>query len=291
MAMTAGQRAAALHRLRALARRGRLGRLPIPQHPEAQERQYLKAILAYATRFRKLVTAQILPLLEQLPEAPGPGQRADAPGERKVRELFAQLGRRIIQQTPNAALAQVARRYATEVSAYQRGQMRHAFVASLGVDLFDLFAAEPDLRRAVEAFTARNVALIRSISTRYLSEVEELVIPAIRAGVRAPKLAEEIARRGHVSESNAKRIARDQIGKFHGELNQVRQQALGLGRYRWRTMKDNHVRREHVLREGQIYEWDNPPNETPDDGHPGTPIGCRCYPEPMIEDVFSKIAA
>lgn len=288
--MTAAQRAVALRRLRALAKRGRLGRLPIPQHPDAQERQYRGAILAYVARFQKLVTSQILPLLEQLPEEPGRGHRADAPSERSARELFAQLSRRIVQQTPNASLAQAARRSAAEVSAYQRGQMRHAFVASLGVDLFDLFAAEPDLRQAVEAFTARNVALIRSVSTRYLTEVEELVIPAARAGTRASTLAKEIAWRGQVAESNAERIARDQIGKFQGQLNQVRQQALGLERYRWRTMRDNHVRREHVLREGQIFEWDNPPSDTPDDGHPGTPIGCRCYPEPMIEDVFSQLA-
>jgi len=289
--MTAAQRERALRTLRARARRGRFGKFPILQPPIGQERAYRRRIFAYVARFRRLVTAHVLPLLEQLPEQPGRGGRADALDERRVRELFARLGRQIVQQTPNATLAKAARLSATEVSTYQRGQMRRAFVASLGVDLFELFAAEPDLRRAVEAFTQQNVALIRSVSTRYLDEVEELVIQSVRAGSRSPKLAERIAERGHVALSNARRIARDQTGKFYGGLNQVRQEALGLGRYRWRTVKDNRVRDEHVHREGEIFSWDDPPSETPDDGHPGTPINCRCYGEPIIEDVFRQLAA
>lgn len=289
MALTTAKRAEILRALR--ARRGRARRVPALQHPDPQIREYTKRITAYMDRVRKLVLAQLLPLLEGLPEQKPRGARGDAIDERRVRELFRQLAKKIIQDTPNSKLAAAAQAAAFEVSRFQRAQLRSAFVASLGIDLFALFQTEPNLRAAVQAFTKRNVAKIRTVSTRYLVQVEQLALEAVRAGERAPSLAKKIAERGHVADSNARRIANDQIGKFYGQLNQERQQALGFGRYRWRTVRDNRVREEHVHREGEVFDWSSPPNETEDDGHPGTPINCRCYAEPMIEDVFRQLAA
>jgi uncharacterized protein with gpF-like domain len=35
---------------------------------------------------------------------------------------------------------------------------------------------------------------------------------------------------------------------------------------------------DHYAREGKVYSWDKPPA----DGHPGTPIGCRCFAQTII---------
>ena len=68
-------------------------------------------------------------------------------------------------------------------------------------------------------------------------------------------------------------------------MTQARQMKLGIERYRWRTAGDTRVRTEHAMREGQIFSWDRPPP----DGHPGQPINCRCYAEPVIEDVLKGL--
>lgn len=50
-------------------------------------------------------------------------------------------------------------------------------------------------------------------------------------------------------------------------------------KYIWRTMKDDKVREEHLVREGKVFSWYQPPK----DGHPGEPEGCRCQAEKYIE--------
>ena len=64
-----------------------------------------------------------------------------------------------------------------------------------------------------------------------------------------------------------------------GQLEDLRSTLMMQGR-RWRTVGDSRVRTAHRAREGQIFAWDKPPS----DGHPGQPINCRCYAEPIIPD-------
>ena len=81
-------------------------------------------------------------------------------------------------------------------------------------------------------------------------------------------------------------IARDQTSKMNTNINQIRQTALGIQEYIWRTSEDSRVvgapggkypqgnamHGNHYVRNGKIFRWDEPP----DDGHPGWPIQCRC---------------
>lgn len=46
-------------------------------------------------------------------------------------------------------------------------------------------------------------------------------------------------------------------------------------KYTWRTRKDIAVRKEHRIREGIVFDWDDPP----EGGHPGEDYGCRCWAE------------
>lgn len=60
--------------------------------------------------------------------------------------------------------------------------------------------------------------------------------------------------------------------------------AAGRTQYRWRTQRDERVRKAHRLREGRVFKWDEPPT----DGHPGTPFGCRCWAEVYDEAAKRK---
>ena len=46
-------------------------------------------------------------------------------------------------------------------------------------------------------------------------------------------------------------------------------------KYKWRMPKDESARENHKARDGNIYSWDNPP----EDGHPSEAPGCRCWAE------------
>lgn len=136
-------------------------------------------------------------------------------------------------------------------------------------------------RKAVEKWTKENVDLIQSVGSEYFEDLESEVIEALEDGKRVESLAEAVEERAGVAESRATLIARDQLGTLNSQVNGERQQALGIGRYRWVSSEDNRVRPSHQVFNGQTYTW----AEGTIEGHPGEPIQCRCTADPVIEDL------
>ena len=52
------------------------------------------------------------------------------------------------------------------------------------------------------------------------------------------------------------------------------------GKYIWRTQGDDRVRSEHAARKGEVFDFDDPP----EDGNPGEAENCRCWAEPIEEE-------
>lgn len=148
----------------------------------------------------------------------------------------------------------------------------------------DLFRSEPWLKDQIDIFVEQNVGLIKTVDERYFGEVQEAVFRGARTGSSVREIADEIRKRGEVSQSRAELIARDQINKFNGNLSELRQRDLGVTRYIWRTALDERVRVEHEKLEGKTFDWSNPPAE----GHPGEAINCRCYAEPVLTDILNE---
>jgi len=142
-----------------------------------------------------------------------------------------------------------------------------------------LIAVEPraDVTRAtratVDAWTRENIRLITSINAKYFDELSVLLDEAAAKGWPSDRLAKLIADRYGVLMSNARRIARDQTGKLHGEIAKERQIAAGYTTYVWQTQEDDRVRDTHVHLNGKIMRWDTP---HPTEGYPGQAIMCRC---------------
>lgn len=72
---------------------------------------------------------------------------------------------------------------------------------------------------------------------------------------------------------------------FAGLINQLRQQALGIERYIWRSRDDAQVRDSHAEYDDQVFSWDEPPAG----GHPGQAHNCRCYAEPVASSLPSDV--
>ena len=249
-----------------------------PRQPKSLQVAYwvhLRRLTRYAQR---LVKERLVPLLPMLMERATPSAYQDAlpPGKRAqhvleaIRNQMAKATRQeLVERAPRAIGKLVAERNAHILE----GQ---------GIE-----AKLNGTKKAIDAFTAENVALIRSVPVDYLQEVETAVHRAMTAGERHETLAKTIAERGGVMENRAKLIARDQVLKFNGSLNRVRQQAAGVDSYIWRTVEDERTRDAHADFDGNTYTWaEGAGDGSPEEGvHPGEAINCRCWSEPILPDL------
>lgn len=266
-------------------------RLPRQLQPDGVRLEYRRELLELMERARGLVQVELFPLIPELVrqlDADRGDTRADAlPPGKRVNTLMDRVSAEFYERimTPRV-LENTAQKFGERTSKFQREQLNKQVRAAVGVDVI---GAEPKLAPRIEQFTARNVALIKSVPQKYFDDIEKRLLAGLSEGKRASELADELEERFGVAESDATRIANDQIGKLYGELNQVRQEALGVTGYIWRTVNDNRVREEHADREGEHFEWDDPPAEDAYDGHPGTPINCRCWAEPDLSDLLESL--
>lgn len=153
--------------------------------------------------------------------------------------------------------------------------------ASLGVDLP---TAEPDLGPVVERFRDENVALIRSLAADKVTRVRAILDDA-GAGTRVEEVAKSIRDMGDVTRSRAELIARDQVLKLNAEVTQRRHEAAGITEFVWSTSRDERVRPDHKVLEGNRYRYDDPPivdRRRGTRGLPGVHFQCRCVAVPVI---------
>lgn len=132
--------------------------------------------------------------------------------------------------------------------------------------------------QTIEDYVQLNAKFIGGALHDSADEIAELVSTSVAQGLRHEALAELLVERFAVAASRLALIARDQTLKTYGVLQRAAQTSAGLDQYEWSTSRDERVRPDHVVLEGQIFSWDSPPAV----GHPGEDIQCRCVAVPLL---------
>lgn len=280
MARPEPAREALLATIRATGRRRPLVRRPVRQlPPDAIRLRYFAALRQVVADCRAAVARHVLPHLVRW-AAEASSARVDAADD----SVHGALEAAIADVSRNWAAANVSRvvqPVASSTANFSRAQLDGVLRSQLGVDVV---RSEPWLRGELARWTSQNVALIKSIPATYFADIEKRLVDSIHSGARHEQLAEMLQERAGVSESKAQLIARDQVGKLFGQLNERRMSDLGIKRFVWRTMRDNRVRDEHEDRDGKPYAW----SDWPDEELPGQPVQCRCYADPDLGDSFEE---
>lgn len=238
--------------------------MPRQLAPDLIALEYGKEMSGLIAPAWELIERELLPLAQQ-----------ELRRDQDWNSLLDDLSEKFFRSLSTAAMTSILRTTAQRTSAWHRAQLRNQVVAGLGIDIP---LGDPSVGPVLDAFISENIALIKTIPNRFLDDVEQEVIRAVRQGVRFSDLAESLEKRFDVSKSQATRLAQDQTRKLYADINQARQENLGLTRYVWRSMNDNRVRGEHARRDGKTFSWASAPSG----GHPGEAIGCRCYAEPDL---------
>ena len=277
--------------------KGRRRRIPRSKHPIAIEREYARAIGGLAAQAHAVVQREIVPELARwVAEGQADldrvdGLRTDAGLGKKITDFVRRVANRFPDAIRPTALEDLAARFASRTSAWNKAETNRQVRAAVGVDVF---AAEPNLAPLVETFVAENVALIRTIPQRYFEQVEGVVLRGATSGTLPRETAKQLASQFEITERRVALIARDQVGKFYGSVNKARQQRLGVKHFVWQSVSDNRVRPEHEERDGNTYSWtaEDATDDAPflgNDELPGIPINCRCGSDPVLDDLLEGL--
>ncbi len=145
----------------------------------------------------------------------------------------------------------------------------------------------PDMIDILQASTTENVALIKSISQKYLGDVQQAVMRSITTGNGLQDLIPYLQKNKEITYRRARMIAYDQTRKAYNSLSRGRMDKLGLKKFEWlHSGGSNEPRHLHIELSGQIFSLDNPPiiQKKPEvRGFPGDLPNCRCRYLVVIE--------
>lgn len=198
---------------------------------------------------------------------------------------FGAVQTEFMAQLDEAEMRRLARELGADVEEYNRTENKRNFSQLLGVDPT---WGPGDVEGELSDFTDENLDLITKMPLDVAQRIKGDLEQQLQKGRRWEELTQTVRSKLGVGAYRGELIARDQIGKINGRLNQVRQQQVGVEKYEWGTAGDNRVRPSHSVKDGEIFRWDSPPAGT---GHPGQDIQCRCDARAAIEQAISELQA
>lgn len=282
-------KAAVLKRLAYYRARGKYRkRIPVPRavEPRMIENAYFRAL---RSRFKAAIASveqRLFPALEQI------ARQYDVETGRQIKRdsatddftsTIGDIEATYLREATDDELKFLIRKQGLEVNEHNLAQFRKQYRQLIALDVVQ---AEPWIAPILENYLQKNVDLIKSVEQTYFQQIKNVALEGFQSGLQVKDITERLRQRGIVSTNRLELIARDQVQKLNGQLTKERQTRAGVSKYIWRTSLDERVRPEHAAREGEQFAWDNPPS----DGHPGEPINCRCYAEPVFEDVIDESA-
>lgn len=197
--------------------------------------------------------------------------------KRRIRQVTLEIERRIDRER----MKEIAAERGAAVNEYNQSANADSFSKVLGVDLFSGSSGKR-IRQQLRDFSQDTLSLIKGIQSDTIDKLEDDLIEGLRSGQRVEQLQDTIQRRMGISDRRARLIARDQVGKLNGRLNKIRQEKIGVERYKWWTVLDEDVRPSHRIKHASVFHWNDPPADT---GHPGDDIQCRCNARAIVSDV------
>jgi SPP1 gp7 family putative phage head morphogenesis protein len=266
-------------------------RVPVSKSAKAVEPDR-QAAIQYNADLQKLVghikrdiDTVIVPMLRTLkPQFVGDSGITDGWAEQITAALMALTQKWTSAQISKGA-ALVASRYVQALNETNKTR----FVKTMQPIGIDVFGDSPNIDNILQAATANNVQLIKSIPQQYLGQVDSIVLGNMRAGLRPSAIVDQLSNQYGVTKRRAALIARDQTLKANGELTKQRQEDAGFEFFRWADSDDSRVRDEHEdianrdIGYGKgVYRWDDPPkNRKGQPIFPGMEVQCRCNAIPV----------
>ena len=262
-----------------------------PQYAMSAERQYSQTFANLYRRFDKVVLRWLPKILKVIEKEQNQNLRTDdAVGLMQLIDLYLtkmmnDLKTEEEQEEDGSNLEEQLKTAAYLVrSAVNRGWSK-AVERTLGVKILSGYYDETFYKELLEQWFRENMQMISSIPQELVQQIRDTLWEDITNRTTTEQMAQHIRHTCKVSQSKAKFIARDQVGKLQSRLTMQQQKDAGVREYIWSSKNDSKVRNQHRKLNGNKFSWDSPPISDPKTGrrcHPGEDYGCRCVALPVF---------
>lgn len=193
---------------------------------------------------------------------------------KKFNDLFAASAKPMAEQVANEANKSSSS--ATHSSIQQ---------LSGGLSLSTGSITSGPLNDILTASVAENVGLIKSISQKYLTNVQGAVMRSITTGNGLQDLVPFLKKQKGITLRRARFIATDQTRKAFNALSEGRMLAVGIQKGAWlHTGGSNHPRKTHIEMSGKVFNLEKGLYDSAVKRFvkPGQEPGCRCRFKPAL---------
>lgn len=263
-------------------------RQPVPTGTRTIERQYYRLMRQYQLAYRQILEEEIsdtLPRLrEQAKQDLPAGVRLDDFND-DIERMFDRALRRLNAKFPPETLKAWGKGVAVAISGLSKRNVTKMVKTEFDAD--PVFNDAGELAPYLSNRVSENVALIQSIPRERRENFQNMLIRNVNDGTPVRDVVKQVRKEFQKTQNRAQLLARDQINKLNGEITQFRLRKIGVQRYIWRTVGDERVRSRHAAVNGKMFKWDDPPavGVNGQKVNPGQDIQCRCYAEPVLDDV------
>jgi uncharacterized protein with gpF-like domain len=223
-------------------------------------------------------------LSAQYKDAP-PALAMDATPSQKMLAKFRALAKRWERKFDEAA-PRIAEAY-VKGNFYATSSAMRSALRDAGVSV--RFKLTREMKDAMNASVAENVALIRSIPQRYLGQTEGIVTRAYAAGRDLESMVKEIRKLYPKAAGSAELISLDQSNKLNSTVENARRLELGIEQAIWmHSGGGKHPRKNHQKASGTVYNIrEGCPIRDERSGQleyiqPGQKIRCRCVSRSVL---------
>lgn len=256
----------------------------------ALEREGAQIGLRLVARWRELILGLLdayeaalrVKQIDLTPAGDGGVAVRDAAGDNLavlIESGVSQMSRYVIALQPDIA------NWVNRVEMFQRRKFAAGVKAGLGgTDIFPYLSGS-DVEDEIAAAVERNVSLIKGLSADLERRTGETVWREYLKQTPRREIGGMLSEQLGIGRTRANLIAKDQTLKLAAQLNQERQEQVGITQYVWRTAQDERVRPTHAERDGKIYEWENE-----DQIKPGEEINCRCTAQAYLPPIEEQVA-
>lgn len=257
-----------------------------PEIPPAAEREYVRLANDYMRLLKQELEAELPKIREAYKmEYREEHYRTDARTDLMliIAQVFTRIENNLTVKTEGFGLRRRMESLANLTRKLTVKEWKKAIKATLGIDIREDYYQGDFYKEQLDLWIASNVDLIKTIPHDTLGKMREIVYDGFVNGKTTTRMTKDIQAAYGVSKRRAEFIARDQVAKLNGQIQQAQQQDAGIDEYIWSTVGDERVRESHRELNGKKCSWNDPPVNS--DGracHPGEDYGCRCIGRPVF---------